>query len=209
MTIKSYQDSLSSDDLLTNPFDQFNIWFNEASSHTPMANAMTLTTIQHDQTPSSRTVLLKGFDDNGFTFFTNYNSNKANDIEHNNNVCILFPWLFLERQVIIKGSTRKVSPEKSDDYFKSRPTESQIGAWASPQSQAISSRKHLDDLVTNMENKLSSKPFIERPEFWGGYIISPLSFEFWQGRQGRLHDRFIYTKSDVHNQEWDIQRLAP
>jgi pyridoxamine 5'-phosphate oxidase len=167
-------------------------------------NAMTLATVKPDGSPSARIVLLKGLEDNCFVFFTNYSSNKGQQISVNNKVALVFFWPELERQIRIEGVAEKLEEFKSDEYFKSRPMSSQIGAHASPQSQEIENRQYLEDLVLKMEELFSEQPII-RPNFWGGFKVTAHSFEFWQGRS-RLHDRFIFRKS---NNEWLAKRLAP
>jgi pyridoxamine 5'-phosphate oxidase len=201
-TLKSFSES----DLLKNPFDQFRVWFTEAiHAEVNEPNAMTLATVKPDGSPSARIVLLKGLEDNCFVFFTNYSSNKGQQISVNNKVALVFFWPELERQIRIEGVAEKLEEFKSDEYFKSRPMSSQIGAHASPQSQEIENRQYLEDLVLKMEELFSEQPII-RPNFWGGFKVTAHSFEFWQGRSSRLHDRFIFRKS---NNEWLAKRLAP
>jgi pyridoxamine 5'-phosphate oxidase len=201
-TLKSFSES----DLLKNPFDQFRVWFTEAiHAEVNEPNAMTLATVKPDGSPSARIVLLKGLEDNCFIFFTNYSSNKGQQISVNNKVALVFFWPELERQIRIEGVAEKLEEFKSDEYFKSRPMSSQIGAHASPQSQEIENRQYLEDLVLKMEELFSEQPII-RPNFWGGFKVTAHSFEFWQGRSSRLHDRFIFRKS---NNEWLAKRLAP
>lgn len=201
-TLKSFSES----DLLKNPFDQFRVWFTEAiHAEVNEPNAMTLATVKADGSPTARIVLLKGLEDDCFVFFTNYSSNKGQQIGVNNKVALVFFWPELERQVRIEGIAEKLEDYKSDEYFKSRPVASQIGAHASPQSQEIENRQYLEDLVVKMGELFSEKPII-RPNFWGGFKVVAHSFEFWQGRSSRLHDRFIFRKS---NNEWIAKRLAP
>jgi len=201
-TLKSFSES----DLLKNPFEQFRVWFTEAiHAEVNEPNAMTLATVKPDGSPSARIVLLKGLEDDCFVFFTNYSSNKGQQIGVNNKVALVFFWPELERQVRIEGIAEKLEEYKSDDYFKSRPMSSQIGAHASPQSQEIENRQYLEDLVVKMEELFSVQPIV-RPNFWGGFKVIANSFEFWQGRSSRLHDRFIFRKS---NNEWLTKRLAP
>jgi len=201
-TLKSFSES----DLLKNPFEQFRVWFTEAiHAEVNEPNAMTLATVKPDGSPSARIVLLKGLEDDCFVFFTNYSSNKGQQIGVNNKVALVFFWPELERQVRIQGIAEKLEEYKSDDYFKSRPMSSQIGAHASPQSLEIENRQYLEDLVVKMEELFSDQPIV-RPNFWGGFKVIAHSFEFWQGRSSRLHDRFIFRKS---NNEWLTKRLAP
>ena len=201
-TLKSFSES----DLLKNPFEQFRVWFTEAiHAEVNEPNAMTLATVKPDGSPSARIVLLKGLEDDCFVFFTNYSSNKGQQIGVNNKVALVFFWPELERQVRIEGIAEKLEEYKSDDYFKSRPMSSQIGAHASPQSLEIENRQYLEDLVIKMEELFSDQPIV-RPNFWGGFKVIAHSFEFWQGRSSRLHDRFIFRKS---NNEWLTKRLAP
>lgn len=201
-TLKNF----SENDLLKNPFEQFRIWFTEAiHAEVNEPNAMTLATVKPDGSPTARIVLLKGLEDDCFVFFTNYSSNKGQQIGVNNKVALVFFWPELERQVRIEGVAEKLEEYKSDEYFKSRPVASQIGAHASPQSQEIENRQYLEDLVAKMGDLFAEKPII-RPNFWGGFKVIAHSFEFWQGRSSRLHDRFIFRKS---NNEWVAKRLAP
>ena len=198
--------SLSESDVALEPYTQFSKWWEEAiNAHIDEVNAMTLATSTVNGIPSARIVLLKGFDQNGFVFFTNYTSRKGKEIEENPNVALLFFWKELERQVRIVGKIHKLNGEASDAYFESRPEGSKIGAWASPQSEVVENRELMEERVVKIEEKFKSI-HINRPDFWGGYIVDPSSIEFWQGRYSRLHDRILYTKKEVH---WDIQRLAP
>ncbi len=200
------QSGLNRDDLAQEPFSQFDQWFKQAQqAQIHEVNAMSISTVSSHGIPSSRTVLLKIYDEEGFVFFTNYNSKKAQDIEENPNVALLFPWLTLERQVRITGVAQKISKKESFAYFTSRPKGSQLGAWISPQSQIIESRDFLKSKLAEMKAKFSSGK-IPLPNAWGGYRIVPTQFEFWQGRTSRLHDRFIYQKND---KDWQIKRLAP
>ena len=202
-TLKSFDEK----DLLTNAFEQFEIWFDEAiKAEVLEPNAMTLATISPSGFPSARIVLLKGIEANGLEFFTNYQSNKGHDIDHNNKVALVFFWPELQRQVRVVGTAQKMSDEKSDLYFNSRPLGSRIGAHASPQSKVIPNRVLLEESVKKMEALFSEEPLL-RPINWGGYVVNPISFEFWQGRSSRLHDRFIYTLQTDNN--WKIERLAP
>ena len=188
------------------PVKQFSAWFHEAiKAEVNEPNAMTISTVDGQNRPSSRVVLLRNYDEKGFVYYTNYNSRKAKDIEKNNAAALLFFWPELERQVRIEGKLVKQSGEESDKYFNSRPRESRIGAWASPQSEIISDRKALEDELAIIEKKFEGKE-IPRPEWWGGYVLVPDRFEFWQGRPGRLHDRICYLRKENH---WKIARLAP
>ncbi|MFA9215319.1 MAG: pyridoxamine 5'-phosphate oxidase [Candidatus Methylacidiphilales bacterium] len=202
-TLKSFDEK----DLLTNAFEQFEIWFDEAiKAEVLEPNAMTLATISPSGFPAARIVLLKGIEANGLEFFTNYQSNKGHDIDHNNKVALVFFWPELQRQVRVVGTAQKMSDEKSDLYFNSRPLGSRIGAHASPQSKVIPSRVLLEESVKKIEALFSEEPLL-RPVNWGGYVVNPNIFEFWQGRSSRLHDRFIYTLQTNNN--WKIERLAP
>jgi len=190
----------------TNPIIQFSDWFKDAlSAELVEANAMVLSTIK-DAKPSARVVLLKGFDQEGFVFFTNYTSHKGQELAENNAACITFFWDKLERQVRIEGLMEKVSPEDSDAYFWSRPKESQIGAWVSEQSTVIEGREILDEKLAFYQEKYDNEEIIPRPQHWGGYVLKPQSIEFWQGRPNRLHDRLLYT---FENDSWKIERLSP
>lgn len=189
-----------------NPFEQFEIWLNEAiASQTDEPNAMVVTTVSGESKPSSRIVLLRGFDRNGLVFYTNYESQKGREIAENNHVALLFFWAKLERQIRIEGKISKISRQKSREYFSSRPRESQIGAWASAQSREIESRNELEEKTLQLEKKFANCD-IPCPPFWGGYIVKPESFEFWQGRKSRLHDRLKYLKI---KSGWQIERLSP
>jgi pyridoxamine 5'-phosphate oxidase len=189
-----------------NPFEQFTTWFNEAiASKIEEVNAMTLATVSKEGQPSARIVLLKGMSENGFEFFTNYESNKAENMLQNNKVALVFFWKELERQIRIEGTVEKLSAEKSDAYFNSRPLESRIGAWSSPQSRVIENRSFLENIVEAKKQHFE-KFDITRPSFWGGYIVKPTTIEFWQGRSNRLHDRIQYY---TENNMWCTRRLAP
>jgi pyridoxamine 5'-phosphate oxidase len=198
---------LLEEDLDKNPIEQFRKWWAEAT-HSEIAevNAMTLATASSDGLPSARIVLLKGFDDDGFNFYTNYNSFKGQQLEENPRACLVFFWKELERQVRITGIVRKLKGSASDEYFNSRPIGSRIGAISSPQSQVISGRAWLEDEAEkNAEKYSNSAP--PRPENWGGYLVRPVTIEFWQGRSNRLHDRLQYTLDESGS--WTIDRLAP
>jgi pyridoxamine 5'-phosphate oxidase len=199
--------SLSEDEVDENPLKQFEIWWLQAiESKIDEPNAMTLATSTLTGKPSARTVLLKGINEKGFLFFTNYSSRKGKEIEENPSVSLLFFWKELERQVRIEGKVQKISEVESDVYFHQRPVESRIGAWCSPQSQVIEGRKILEQNIEKY-NSLFGDQNIPRPDFWGGYIVIPERMEFWQGRPGRLHDRLVYTSDETNL--WKIQRLAP
>ena len=190
-----------------NPVKQFEIWWQQAlESDIAEPNAMTLATSSASGKPSARIVLLKGIRENGFIFFTNYDSRKGKQIQENPFVCLVFLWKELERQVRIEGEITKISDKESDEYFFKRPVESRIGAWSSPQSQVITDRETLEKSVLDNSNKFKGQN-IPRPQNWGGYIVKPTLIEFWQGRPGRLHDRLQYTVSK--NGIWKIDLLAP
>jgi pyridoxamine 5'-phosphate oxidase len=183
---------------------QFDIWWQEAlASNIPEANAMTLATASADGVPSARIVLLKGYDDNGFIFFTNYNSYKAQQLAENPRACLVFFWKELERQVRITGIIEKTTEKISEEYFDSRPEMSRISAMASPQSEVIESREWLENEIARITNSKS----IKRPANWGGYVVRPITIEFWQGRPNRLHDRIQYTLEETGG--WKMERLAP
>lgn len=199
--------TLSEADVAADAIAQFTAWWNEAvASQIEEVNAMTLATASKDAVPDARIVLLKGYDENGFVFFTNYQSAKGQQIAENAQACLVFFWKELERQVKIKGSIEKVSAADSDTYFHSRPLESRIGAWSSPQSQVISSRDVIVDNVNHNTARFNDQP-VPRPAHWGGYVVKPQSVEFWQGRPSRLHDRIRYSLQA--DSGWLIERLAP
>ena len=198
---------LNEEDVNHNPFKQFELWMHQAvEAEILEPHAMTVSTVSAEGKPSSRIVLLRGFDENGFVFYTNYNSHKGNDMARNNNACLNFFWPELERQIRIEGSIAKIDQQTSTDYFHSRPRESQIGAWASIQSAVIANRKVVEDAFLHFTEKFKDLDVIPKPEHWGGYNINPLSIEFWQGRPSRLHDRLRYT---ALNDAWKIERLSP
>jgi pyridoxamine 5'-phosphate oxidase len=204
---KDYQlQSLSVSDVADNPVQQFSHWWDEAlASSIDEVNAMTLATVNPAGRPSARIVLLKGFDEKGFVFFTNYESDKAIALERHPFASLVFFWKELERQVRIEGSCMKVSDLESDEYFHSRPLGSQLGAWASPQSRPIRGREVLDANLEALQLKYAEEA-VPRPPHWGGYRVVPEAVEFWQGRTSRLHDRIKYKWSA---NEWHIERLAP
>ncbi len=197
---------LSREDLSFDPIHQFEKWFQEATTAKLIEpNAFVLSTVNQNGCPSSRTVLLKFFDEKGFVFYTNYKSQKAKEIHENHRVSVLFPWLDLQRQVKIQGTASKIPTRESLKYFLTRPRGSQIGAWASNQSSAINNRSLLIAKFEEMKRKFEGKE-VPIPDFWGGYRIKPTKIEFWQGRPSRLHDRFEY---ELVNGIWKIKRLAP
>lgn len=204
---KDYQlKSLSEHEVDQNPFAQFSVWWNEAvQSDIIEVNAMALSTVTSTGKPSSRIVLLKGYDEQGFVFFTNYSSDKGQQLTQNHFAALLFFWKELERQVRIEGVVSKVSEEESDAYFNSRPVGSRLGAWASPQSQKISDREVLNNELMKFTEQFDQEN-IPRPAHWGGYRVKPARIEFWQGRSNRLHDRILYEQD---NDNWQISRLAP
>ncbi len=189
-----------------NPFKQFSKWMEETlKSDLIDPTAMALATSDKKGIPSLRMVLLKGFDEQGFVFFTNYESHKGNDLINNPNASILFFWKELERQIRISGTIEKTSAKESEEYFHSRPIESQLGAWASRQSSIIADRKYLENEFHNLSIMYRDKQ-IPLPPFWGGFRLIPIYFEFWQGRENRLHDRISYR---INNNNWEIARLSP
>ncbi|MBD2126817.1 pyridoxamine 5'-phosphate oxidase [Microcoleus sp. ZQ-A2] len=194
-------------DLKADPFEQFEIWFKEACAANLLEpNAMILATASAQAEPSVRTVLLKYFDREGLIFFTNYESKKSRQIQENPQVSLLFLWLPLERQVQIIGTAAKISTADSLKYFTARPRGSQIGAWSSQQSSIISSRQMLEMQFEQMKQKFMNHE-VPLPSFWGGYRVTPRSFEFWQGRPNRLHDRFLYSRQEPES--WEVNRLSP
>lgn len=201
------QTTLTEESIELEPIRQFEKWWKEASeSDIDEVNAMTLATASADGMPSARIVLLKGFSDKGFIFFTNYNSFKGRQLIENPKACLVFFWKELERQVRITGVVEKTSQQESDEYFQSRPLGSQLGAAASPQSSVIESREWLENRYTELE-KQNMETELKRPEHWGGFIVRPVIIEFWQGRPSRLHDRIEYSLEE--NGEWKVARLAP
>lgn len=198
--------SLLEADVQKDPVAQFSVWWDEAvKSDITEVNAMTLATCNIDGKPSARIVLLKGFTNEGFVFYTNYESSKGNDLKNNSYAALVFFWKELERQVRIEGAVEKISEAESDSYFSSRPTGSKIGAWASAQSSAVANREVIEESYLNYLNKFNTQ-LIPRPKYWGGYIVKPEKIEFWQGRSSRLHDRISYIKQ---NEDWKIERLSP
>ena len=206
---KSYERSaLMEDSISDNPMELFQKWFYEVedSELVDEANAMTISTLGLDGFPKNRVVLLKKYTHEGFIFYTNYESEKGKAIANNPKVCISFFWPGMERQVIIKGMAEKIANNLSDGYFESRPDGSKLGAIVSDQSSVIPSREVLEDKLKQLEKAYQNKT-IDRPDYWGGYIVKPQSLEFWQGRPNRLHDRIRYTLEEDFN--WKIERLAP
>ncbi|SDN02627.1 pyridoxamine 5'-phosphate oxidase [Kriegella aquimaris] len=206
---KSYEKSALMEDAISdNPMEVFQKWFyeTEASEVVEEPNAMTVSTIGLDGFPKSRVVLLKKFTYEGFIFYTNYKSEKGKAIANNPNVCISFFWPNMERQVIVKGKAEKIAENLSDGYFESRPDGSKLGAIVSEQSMVIDSRESLEENLKELEKKYEGKE-IERPDYWGGYIVKPVSIEFWQGRPNRLHDRIRFTLQEDF--DWKMERLAP
>lgn len=200
------QKTLLEEDLAPDPVSQFRNWWEEAvASAIDEVNAMTLATSSVEGVPSARMVLLKGFSEQGFIFYTNYQSFKAQQLAENPKACLVFFWKELERQVRITGLVAKVSVAESDAYFSSRPLLSRVGASASPQSQVIPDRKWIEKVFMEWQEKAGEN--IPRPSHWGGYIVKPVIIEFWQGRPNRLHDRLQYTLEE--NGSWKIERLAP
>jgi pyridoxamine 5'-phosphate oxidase len=206
---RSYSDA-GLETLPSNPFEAFALWLKDAHENPVIveANAMVLSTVTADAQINTRTVLLKDISDGGFTFFTNYQSRKAHEIELNPNVSLLFPWYAMERQVSISGVAEKTSAQESDDYFATRPWGSQIGAWASAQSSQLASREELEQRFAGAAEKWPEGSTVPRPAHWGGYRVTPLNIEFWQGRYSRLHDRLRYERTAT-NGDWELSRYYP
>ena len=194
---KQYSDAgISKQSVLECAVNQFSIWYDQAvESGIAEPNGFVLSTVSVDSRPSQRTVLMKSYDEDGFVFYTNHHSRKGKQIETNNAVSMLFPWYELHRQIIIEGNVTKLDEKRSGEYFSSRPRGSQVGAWASRQSEVIGSRSALEAQQDEIDRRFKDEalPF---PSFWGGYLVAPTRFEFWQGRTHRLHDRIVYTKSE-------------
>jgi len=192
-----------------NPIELFKKWYQEAyDKNCPEPNAMTVSTVGKEMMPSSRVVYLKELTQKGFVFYTNYESKKGKDISENPKVALSFYWKSLERQVIVGGIAEKVAGEVSDEYFNSRPRGSKIGAWASQQSREIESRDELESEIKKVEKQFENKE-VARPPFWGGYVVTPLYIEFWQGRESRLHDRICFSKEDEYQNHWKVARKEP
>ena len=191
-----------------NPMELFQKWFYEVDNFFTQdeTNAMTISTLGTDGYPKNRVVLLKRYTHEGFVFFTNYNSEKGNAIKNNPNVCLSFFWHGAERQIIIKGKAEQLPENLSDGYFESRPRGSQLGAWASNQSEIVENREVLEAKLKSLENTFKNIE-VPRPKHWGGYIVKPVEIEFWQGRANRLHDRIVYTLEEDYS--WTINRLSP
>ena len=197
---------LDLDKINKNPIDEFKKWFKEAQKKNILEpNAMTLSTLSSKGNINSRTVLLKGINDKGFIFYTNYESIKGNDINFNSNVSLVFLWKELEKQIIVKGNAKKISKKDSEKYFQSRPRSSRIAAWASNQSKILSFENELKDRFLEYEEKFRNKD-IPLPDFWGGFLVEPKSIEFWIGRKSRMHDRILYSRNQKN---WGIQKLYP
>lgn len=197
---------LGDTEVLADPMAQFSKWFDEAvASEELEPNAMILGSVDENNQPHQRTVLLKGFDENGFVFYTNYQSNKGRQMEKNPLVNLLFPWFNLQRQIIICGTISKVSKTESEEYFHSRPRGSQLSGYVSNQSERISSREALETKLEEVTVKFEGQE-VPLPEYWGGYLVKPVSFEFWQGRENRLHDRIYF---ECRNEKWEASRLSP
>jgi pyridoxamine 5'-phosphate oxidase len=205
---KDYSKSTLDIDIISkDPVSQFEKWFNEAlNSGIPEPNALTLSTVSEDGRPSGRIVLLKGVEKGKFVFYSNYQSQKGKELDKNPACGLTFFWAELERQVRIEGIASRIDSTSSEKYFQSRPRESQVGAWASPQSAIISNREILEERVKKIQEKFEGQEKLPKPNQWGGFEVEPLKIEFWQGRANRLHDRIVFTKVD---DAWQIHRLAP
>lgn len=203
------KESLSEGDVKANPIEQYANWFEQAVGAQVLdPKAVVLSTVDADGRPASRVVYIRGLEEDGFLFYTNYNSEKGQDIALNPHVSINIFWPELERQIRIEGKAEKVEESVSDAYFNARPRNSQIGAWASAQSEQINSREELENLVKFYKEKFKECEQVPRPPHWGGYKVTPMYFEFWQGRPSRLHDRLVYEKEET-GKEWKMKRLAP
>jgi pyridoxamine 5'-phosphate oxidase len=201
---------LSRDHVADDPIEQFRDWFDEAlDAEVEEPNAMTLATAAPDAAPSARIVLLKGVDERGFQFYTNYDSRKGTELAQNPHVALVFWWAPLERQVRVAGRAERLPPEESTEYFHSRPRGSQLGAWASPQSRVVESRAELEQNLETVTAEYEDADAIPRPSHWGGYVVRPTEIEFWQGRPNRLHDRLRYRRAEAGVDDWTLERLAP
>jgi pyridoxamine 5'-phosphate oxidase len=199
--------TLDLSDLTPDPLALLTQWWEAAHREEIVeVNAMTLATVDEQNRPSARIVLLRGITPEGIEFYTNYQSRKAIEIAYNPNVALIFFWKEMERQVRVEGVAEKLSRVRSEAYFQSRPRGSQIGAWASPQSEIIKDRSEIDDAVRDIEKRFEGQETLPLPEYWGGYLVRPYTIEFWQGRDNRLHDRFRYK---LEGDQWVIERLAP
>ena len=196
---------LRREELASDPVAQFGAWWELAVKDAVLAEAMTLATVDDDGVPDARMVLLKGFDDAGFRFHTNYESAKGRQLDAAGSAALVIYWREVDRQVRLRGAVERLSAEESDEYWRTRPRESQLGAWASPQSERIASREELDEAVAAADARFAEVE-VPRPEHWGGYLLRPEVVEFWQGQVGRLHDRFRYERN---GDGWKIERLAP
>ncbi len=197
--------ALRREDLGPDPIGQFRAWFAVAEREVPLHEAMTLATADASGDPDARMVLLKGVDQRGFRFFTNSDSTKGRQLEQRPRAALILYWRELDRQVRVRGTVEPLGAEESDAYFATRPPESQLGAWASPQSEPIADRSALDERLERARERFGSDP-IERPDYWGGYLVVPDEIELWQGQVGRLHDRFRYSRTA---EGWRLERLAP
>lgn len=197
--------ALAKADLAPDPIAQFRIWWRRALEEVPLADAMTLATVDQDGAPDARMVLLKGFSSEGFRFFTNYGSRKARQLDASGRAALVFYWRELDRQVRVRGRVERLGAAAADEYFATRPRVSQLGAWASPQSQPLRDRAELEERLRHVEERFEGRE-VPRPDHWGGYLLRHDAVEFWQGRTGRLHDRFLYTRE---GEGWRIQRLGP
>ena len=197
---------LRREDLALDPMEQFSSWWEVAEREVPLPDAMTLATARDDGSPDARMVLLKGHDERGFRFFTNFDSTKARQLEANGRAALVVYWRELDRQVRARGVVSRLEGGESDAYFATRAPDSRLGAWASPQSRPLADRAELEGLVEAARERLAGEDEIPRPEFWGGYLLRPDAVEFWQGQQARLHDRFVYEREGG---SWKIGRLAP
>ena len=191
--------------LAADPMAQFAAWWDEAEAEVPLRDAMTLATVDADGRPDARMVLLKGFDERGFRFFTNYESSKAGQLDAAGRAALVIYWREQDRQVRVRGAVERLSAAESDDYFATRPRESQLGAWASPQSRRLADRAELDARLAEVEQRFGGAA-VERPPHWGGYLVRHEQVEFWQGQVGRLHDRFRYARE---GNGWRVERLGP